>query len=130
MKIVKFTKEHRQYFNLISSMIADLDRLHGFRPEKVKFEDLINDYYFLIFKDNEVVGYVSLSKTPNPKTWFIENLLILKKYRGMGYGTQAFQEVLHYLQYELKADILFIRYEYNNTPARKLYYSFGFSPIN
>ena len=124
MQLVRFTSEYKKYYNLLTLMISDLDELHGFKPERHSIQELYKNYYYLLFDNSDVVGYIELTPTPHPNTWFIDNVLIIKKYRGKGYGTEAFKVLMKYMEQELNCKIAFIRYEYNNTPARKLYYSF------
>jgi ribosomal protein S18 acetylase RimI-like enzyme len=75
----------------------------------------------LVFKkDNEVIGFIAISKTFDVKTSYLFAFCVDKKHRSKGYG----QMMLNNLPYNPDGYVLRVNYE--NTRAREFYKRIGF----
>ncbi|MDF1878090.1 GNAT family N-acetyltransferase [Sulfurimonas sp. SAG-AH-194-C20] len=55
------------------------------------------DNFFIFYKDNVLVGYV-VALNESAAFGFISSLLVLKEFRGLGYGAEIFSLALKHLQ--------------------------------
>lgn len=55
------------------------------------------DDFFIFYKNSKLLGYV-VSLKQSESFGFISSLLILKEFRGMGYGKKIFSFALKHLQ--------------------------------
>ncbi|QHT63134.1 GNAT family N-acetyltransferase [Paenibacillus lycopersici] len=91
---------------------------------------------FAIYKDEQPVGFVMITyhitsyDTPSVAEdgYSILRLMIDKRHQNRGYGREAMREVLAFIRtYPAgPARYCWIAYKPENTPAKKLYESFGF----
>lgn len=91
-------------------------------------KELENDltYYIIAEIDGKVVGYMGM--------WIVlgegqvTNIAVAKEYRGKGIGKALLAHILEYAK-QTDIEMLFLEVRESNEVARKLYESYGFSPI-
>ncbi len=79
-------------------------------------------YYTVCAIDN--IGYLSF-KQQKDKTLFLSKIYLMKKYRGLGYGRQMMQFVLHQAQ-NLNCSSIVLTVNKYNTIAIQAYLKLGF----
>lgn len=88
-------------------------------------EQIDNGYeYYLIYKDNIAVGYFGLHIEKPQMT--LSKLYLLKKYRGLGYGTKAMDFIIE-RAIELNLTKIILTVNRENRKTIKLYEKYGFS---
>lgn len=91
-------------------------------------KELENDltYYIIAEIDGKIVGYMGMWVVLGEGQ--VTNIAVAKAYRGKGIGKAL---LAHILEYAKQTDIkmLFLEVRESNRVARKLYESYGFSPI-
>jgi len=88
--------------------------------------------YFGIFVDDELAGYVQVSKTYLDKQdhlVYMNNLYISPKYRGQGLATALFGYIFQVLQSSEYIERIFLSCTAKNKPAMALYKKLGFHRI-
>ena len=79
-----------------------------------------------IYNDKEMVGFLMYELDPDDNEYWLTRLLIDKKYQNKGYGRQAVEKFLSFIQKEYQPKKLLLSFEPANSVAEKLYVSLGF----
>lgn len=88
---------------------------------------------WLIFSDNEIVGYIILtfvfSFEYQGKIAFLDELYVTEKARGKGIGSKAI-EFIKGESHKLSLNLIYLEVEPHNENAQKLYLANGFESHN
>ena len=100
--------------------------------DEEKMEDLLawtgeNHVVYLIRKDEDIIGFAHLGSRGCKIDW-LEDLFILPKYQGNGYGSEA----LHLVENIVKeySDSVYLEVAARNADALKLYCRNGYDCLN
>jgi ribosomal-protein-alanine N-acetyltransferase len=91
------------------------------------FNEISNNnlaYYFVIEKDNEIIGYLGMWKIIDEG--HITNIAIDKEYRKMGYGHILVYESIEFMKNDGVTSFT-LEVRVTNNPAIKLYEKMGFT---
>lgn len=80
--------------------------------------------YFVLIKDDEIIGYCAINELLGEAE--ILTIMVSPAYRKLGYGKLMLEKMIDNAKHN-GAEKLFLEVDENNTPAIKLYTSFGFS---
>lgn len=91
-------------------------------------KELENDltYYIIAEIDGKIVGYMGMWVVLGEGQ--VTNIAVAKAYRGKGIGKALLAHILEYAK-QTGIKMLFLEVRESNRVARKLYESYGFSPI-
>ncbi|HQY21588.1 MAG TPA: GNAT family N-acetyltransferase [Ignavibacteria bacterium] len=78
-----------------------------------------------IYNDETMVGFLMYAKDPDDGVYYINRLMIDRKFQGNGFGKQALSELLNLLR-DLKVESVDILHKPDNHKAIKVYESLGF----
>ncbi|HQY51755.1 MAG TPA: GNAT family N-acetyltransferase [Ignavibacteria bacterium] len=78
-----------------------------------------------IYNDETMVGFLMYAKDPDDGVYYINRLMIDRKFQGNGFGKQALSELLNLLR-DLKVESVDILHKPDNLKAIKVYESLGF----
>lgn len=81
-----------------------------------------------IYVEDEMIGFTMFGIDPDDGNYWIYRLMVDHQLQGRGYGSQAVQKVLEYIQKENTSNIPFVMIGYNpeNVGARNTYKKAGF----
>jgi len=103
-----------------------LDKISDDEVEEY-FSAILNstdDYHFMIDVGDKTVGHLSLSKREND--WYETQIIIgNKEYRGMGYGSEAINQLIEKAQ-DLSISRIYLEVRPDNLRAIKAYEKCGF----
>jgi GNAT superfamily N-acetyltransferase len=123
MKIIPL-KSDVSFFNIFIDSIYN--KWYDFYISKsIKYEDIVSFYkdkidnVFILAQDQEFIGCYSIYQFYG----LIADILIIKKYRGKGYGRMLINDVLYKLRYNL------FSYLYCEDKNITLYQKYGFIKI-
>ena len=82
-----------------------------------------------IYNDEQMVGFLMYHPEDYEmaKIWFIERLMVGHQFQGNGYGRAAMQALIDQLRAQPGYQAILISFVPENTAAKKLYASLGFS---
>jgi diamine N-acetyltransferase len=80
-----------------------------------------------IYDVNEIVGYTMFGVEPERSRHWIVRLMIAKPHQGKGYGRAAMRLIINELKRLYQPNAIYISFEPQNTVARTLYESMGFT---
>lgn len=86
-------------------------------------------YVLGIYYGEMMVGFVLYDYDDTFPGWSMSRFMIGKQFQGKGYGKQAVLAFLDYFKRKHNADKLYISVSLENTVARKMYASIGFTEI-
>lgn len=86
-------------------------------------------YTLAIYHEETMVGFVLYDYDDELPGWSMSRFMIGRKFQGKGYGKQATYAFLEYFKMKHKADRIYISVSLENTVARKMYSSIGFTEI-
>lgn len=86
-------------------------------------------YTLGIYHNETMVGFVLYDYDDTFPGWSMSRFMIGKQFQGKGYGKQSALEFLDYFKKKHNADKLYISVSLENTVARKMYTSIGFTEI-
>lgn len=86
-------------------------------------------YTLGIYHEETMIGFVLYDYDETFSGWSMSRLMIGKQFQGKGYGKQAVITFLEYFKVNHNADKLYISVSLENTVARKMYASIGFTEI-
>ncbi len=78
-----------------------------------------------IYNHETMVGFLMYAKDPDDGVYYINRLMIDRKFQGNGFGKQALSELLNLLR-DLKVESVDILHKPDNLKAIKVYESLGF----
>jgi diamine N-acetyltransferase len=81
-----------------------------------------------VYSYDDLVGYALYGIDETTGHWKIFRLMIDERFQGRGYGRGAMRVILEDIRQE-KAEVVLVRYNFENEVARRLYESFGFKEI-
>ena len=114
-------------FYAIDNYPIDIDVSKALFEEFIKYENLGKAW--LIFSDNEIVGYIILtiifSFEYQGKIAFLDELYVTEKARGKGIGSKAI-EFIQSESHKLSLKLIYLEVEPHNEKAQKLYLANGF----
>lgn len=84
-------------------------------------------YTLGIYHEDLMVGFVLYDFDDSFPGWSMSRFMIGKQFQGKGYGKQAALAFLEYFKSRHNADQLYISVSLENTVARKMYSSIGFT---
>ncbi|MFZ1320278.1 MAG: GNAT family N-acetyltransferase [Ignavibacteria bacterium] len=80
---------------------------------------------YAIYNDETMVGFLMYARDPDDGVYYINRLMIDRKFQGNGFGRQALSELINLLR-DLKVDSVDILHKPDNHKAIKVYESLGF----
>ena len=86
-------------------------------------------YTLGIYHNETMVGFILYDYDESFPGWSMSRFMIGKQFQGQGYGKQAVLAFLDYFRHNHNADKLYISVSIENTVARKMYSSVGFTEI-
>ena len=86
-------------------------------------------YTLGIYHEETMVGFILYDYDDTLSGWSLSRFMIGKQYQGKGYGTQATLAFLEYFKARHNANKLYVSVSLENTVARKMYSSIGFTEI-
>ena len=86
-------------------------------------------YVLGIYHEETMVGFVLYDYDETFPGWSMSRFMIGKQFQGKGYGKQAVIAFFDYFKKKHNADKLYISVSLENTVARKMYSSVGFTEI-
>lgn len=92
--------------------------------EDISFED--RSFYFLISENNNIIGYTSIWIIENEVS--INNIAILKKHRGKGYGKILINKIFE-IGKEKEVERYILEVRESNLVAIRLYEKMGFKVV-
>ncbi|MBG6060668.1 ribosomal protein S18 acetylase RimI-like enzyme [Flavobacterium sp. CG_9.1] len=120
-----------QEFYAIDNYPMDIDVSKALFQEFISNENLGKAW--LIFSDNEIVGYIILtfifSFEYQGKIAFLDELYLNENARGKGIGSQAIQFIVEESK-KLALQLIYLEIENHNQNAQKLYIASGFELHN
>ena len=120
-----------QEFYAIDNYPMDIEVSKALFQEFISNENLGKAW--LIFSDNEIIGYVILtfifSFEYQGKIAFLDELYLNENARGKGIGSQAIQFVVEESK-KLALQLIYLEIENHNQNAQKLYIASGFELHN
>ena len=120
-----------QEFYAIDNYPMDIDVSKALFQEFISNENLGKAW--LIFSDNEIIGYVILtfifSFEYQGRIAFLDELYLNENARGKGIGSQAIQFVVEESK-KLALQLIYLEIENHNQNAQKLYIASGFELHN
>ena len=139
MKLIDFLPQHEQlFYNMCSQFFSSPAVCHSISREALQttFQTARSHSPYMrglmITKDDNIIGYLLLSFTYSNEVGgmvvWIEELFILEQHRGNGYGKRVLQWVIS--SYSNKAKRFRLEVTEENTLAKKLYQSMGFSNLS
>lgn len=82
-----------------------------------------------IYHEDTMVGFVLYDYDDTYPGWSMSRFMIGRQFQGKGYGKQAALAFLDYFRSKHNTDKLYISVSLENTVARKMYASLGFTEI-
>ena len=86
-------------------------------------------YVLGIYHEETMVGFVLYDYDDTFPGWSMSRFMIGKQFQGKGYGKRSVLAFLDYFKEKHHADKLYISVSLENTVARKMYASIGFTEI-
>jgi len=86
-------------------------------------------YTLGIYHEETMVGFILYDYDDTLSGWSLSRFMIGKQYQGKGYGSQATLAFLEYFKARHNANKLYVSVSLENTVARKMYSSIGFTEI-
>lgn len=86
-------------------------------------------YVLGIYHEETMVGFVLYDYDDTFPGWSMSRFMIGKQFQGKGYGKRAVLAFLDYFKRTHNADQLYISVSLENTVARKMYTSIGFTEL-
>ena len=86
-------------------------------------------YTLGIYHEETMVGFILYDYDDTLSGWSLSRFMIGKQYQGKGYDTQATLAFLEYFKARHNANKLYVSVSLENTVARKMYSSIGFTEI-
>ena len=83
-------------------------------------------YPFAVYADDTMVGFIMLGYYERKDRYTVWKLLIDKAHQNRGYGREALRLGIRFLTGRFGTREIYTAYEFTNSVARNLYYSFGF----
>jgi len=121
--------EQIKYLREISGDKVPLSKIR-IKKEFKKIIDNPEDYLYAILVNEEIIGYLGCSIWKNLpiQTSYIKDVIIMKKFRGNGYGKKS---IKWFINYSKKQNIerIGLGTRWENKKAQKLYESLGFDKI-
>lgn len=138
MKLVDFTPQYEEaFYTMCSQFFSSPAVCHPISREAMKttFQTALSDSPYMrglmILEEETPIGYLLLSFTYSNEVGgmvvWIEEIFISEVHRSKGYGKQVLQWIISTYSDKVKRFRLEVTKE--NTSARKLYESFGFSNL-
>ena len=108
--------EHQEAF--VSSTAASLAQAYVYKETA---------FPFAIYADDTVVGFIMLGYYEARDQYTLWKFLIDKKYQNKGYGKEALQQGILYLQNTFQAKEIYTGVSIGNEQAKHIYRSLGFA---
>lgn len=86
-------------------------------------------YTLGVYHENTMIGFILYDYDDSIPGWSMSRFMIGRQFQGRGYGKQAVMAFLDYFKGKHNADRLYISVSLENTVARKMYSSIGFTEI-
>lgn len=86
-------------------------------------------YTLGIYHEETMVGFILYDYDDSLPGWSMSRFMIGRQFQGKGYGKQATVAFLEYFKSRHNADRIYISVSLENTVARKMYSSIGFTEI-
>ncbi|MEM7132169.1 MAG: GNAT family N-acetyltransferase [Chloroflexota bacterium] len=78
----------------------------------------------------EIVGYALYGRDVSTGKWKVFRIMIDAHYQGQGYGKAAMAAIIQEISAKPRGNQILIRYQKENTVAKRLYTELGFVPIS
>lgn len=79
-----------------------------------------------IYNEDIMIGFLMYSCEPESREYWLNRLLIDKKYQKQGYGTQSINKFINLIKEKYQSKSILLSFEPDNKIAEKVYLKLGF----
>ncbi|MGL5239124.1 MAG: GNAT family N-acetyltransferase [Plesiomonas shigelloides] len=109
----------------------DLKRSQVFLKNRIRFDESI--IFIAVQEESQLLGFVQLypllSSIDVQRTWLVNDLYVDDAFREQGVGRALMEKAREFAEYT-NAGALVLDTEFANHPARQLYQSLGYQPLD